>query len=167
MVARRNAVSILTVLIALLATGCEQPAATARHIVPAASGLGDGAPYGYGVVVGQIGRCYGPPAIGQSSPRPPHPAGTVIVLRGSVEWLPAPNGGAYRGPLPTETVTSEWIPEGGTYRFNLPPGPYVLALAPFWIAGVPGVPSFRSGISENVSVVAGQTISQNVPGECW
>jgi hypothetical protein len=79
------------------------------------------------------------------TPPPAHPAGTVVVLRGIVTWVPT--GGAFSLQLPTETVTSESIPAGGEYRFVLPPGSYVIETTePRW--------DYTS-----VSVLAGQTIN--------
>lgn len=69
----------------------------------------------------------------------PHPAGTVVVLRGS----------------PTETaVTSAWVRGGGEFSFFLPPGQYLLVAN-----DESGNPLALVG----VSVAAGQVTRSNVP----
>lgn len=107
----------------------------------------------FGYVVGQLGRCPIRPFLPPGTPTPPsHPAGTVVVLKGSSMWEPATNGGVEL-VLPTQVVTSVAVPENGRYRFRLAPGDYVLA--------TPGsiVPY------ADVSVVAGRTTWQDVPDQ--
>src|ERR1700686_1165999 len=116
----RAALCVLTVATTLLLAACQPSGLTARptQATPSAS-----VPAGFGVVVGQISPCY---LDNRPNPPPPaHPAGTVVVLRGSVTWVPTGAGGVTLH-LPTETVTAESIPAGGQYRFILPPGPYVI-----------------------------------------
>jgi hypothetical protein len=86
-------------------------------------------------------------------------AGTVTVLRGVVSvWIPDPLA---KSALPT--VATQVVPEGGEYRFILPPGPYVLVGddgGTDTINGIPWVPW------TSVSVAAGQTISTDIPPSC-
>jgi hypothetical protein len=101
-------------------------------------------------VVGQITPFYSDTRNLPTQP-PAHPAGTVVVPRGTGTWVPTGAGGVSLH-LPTETVTAESIPAGGQYRFILPPGSYVIEITePRW--------DYTS-----VSVVAGQTINtKDVP----
>ena len=162
MVALRAAFCGLTVLTTLLAGGCQQPGPTARQADSTPSGA-QVAPT-YGVVFGQISPCY---SDFQRTPPPTgHPAGTVVVLRGSIKWIPDGRGGQYLGPFPTDIAASESIPAGGTYRFNLPPGPYVIVLPPYLRGSVPGGPTISFAPYASVSVVAGQETHQDVPAEC-
>jgi len=163
MVVPRAAVCVLTVMTTLLATACQQSGPTARHGATTPSGA-QVAPTGYGIVIGQITPCY---AGYQRTPPPPgHPAGSVVVLRGSIEWIADGRGGQYLGPFPTETVATESISTGGTYRFILAPGPYVIVLPPYSSGSVPGGPTISFAPYASVSVMAGQTTHQDVPGEC-
>jgi|SRR5438132_435464 len=161
MVVPRAALCVLTVVTTLLATACQQSGPTAGQSArPSAVQVAPS----YGLVVGQINRCYGDY---QRTPPPPgHPAGTVVVLRGYIKWTPDGRGGQSLGPFPTETVATESIPTGGTYRFILPPGPYVIVIPPYVNVGsVPGGPTIWLAPYASVSVVAGQTTHQDVPGD--
>jgi hypothetical protein len=163
MTALRTGVCVLTVLTTLLATACQLSGPTARQAASTPSGA-QVAPTGYGLVVGQISHCYGD--FQRTPPPPGHPAGTVVVLRGSVKWIPDGRGGQYLGPFPTETVATESIPAGATYRFILPPGPYVIVLPPYLSGSVPGGPTNSFAPYASVSVVAGRATHQDVPAEC-
>ncbi len=157
MVLPRAALCVLTVLTTLLAAACQQSGPTASstpsgvHVVPAAPGF----------VVGQISPC--PRPLWGTAPPPAHPAGTVVVLRGIIKWISDGRGVQSLGPFPTETVATESIPAGGTYRFTLPPGPYVIVNPPYSIGSVPGGPTISFAPYATVSVVAGQTVRQDVP----
>jgi hypothetical protein len=145
---RLKRVALSTLLLVLLVAACQQPGATARPAQP--TQFSSAIPSGFGVVVGQITPWYGDTR-GLPTQPPAHPAGTVVVLRGTVSWVPTGAGGVSLH-LPTETVTAESIPANGNYRFILPPGPYVIEITePTW--------DYWS-----VSVVAGQTINtKDVP----
>ena len=163
MIVPRAALCVLTVLTTVLAAACQQSGPTARPAASTPSGV-HVAPTGSGLVVGQISPCYGP---FQRTPPPlAHPAGTVVVLRGSIKGIPDGRGGQYLGPFPTETVANESIPAGGTYRFILPPGPYVIVFPPYSTGEVPGGPKISFAPYASVSVVAGLTTHQDVPGVC-
>jgi hypothetical protein len=125
---------------------CAGTSQTARPQLTPSSAI----PAGFGVVVGQITPWYGDTRNLPTQP-PAHPAGTVVVLRGTDSWVPGPAGGVSL-QLPTETVTAESIPAGGQYRFILAPGSYVIETTePLWDY-------------TRVSVVAGQTINtKDVP----
>jgi hypothetical protein len=160
MVLTRSALCVLTVATALLAAACQQSGPTARQAASTPSGV-HVVPTALGLVVGQISPCYGPP---HGTPPPPaHPAGTVVVLRGSIKWISDGRGGQSLGPFPTETVATESIPTDGTYRFMLPPGPYVIVTPPYSSGSVPGGPTISIAPYVSVSVVAGQTKYQDVP----
>jgi hypothetical protein len=160
MVLTRSALCGLTMATALLAAGCQQVGPTARPAAPTPSGV-HVVPTAPGLVVGQISPCSGPPR--RTPPPPAHPAGTVVVLRGSIEWIPDGRGGQSLGPFPTETVATESIPADGTYQFTLPPGPYVIVYPPYSTGSVPGGPTISIAPYASVSVVAGQTKYQDVP----
>jgi len=160
----RAALCVLTVLTTLLAAACQQSGPTARQAASTPSGV-QVVPIGSGLVVGQISPCYGPPP--RTPPSPAHPAGTVVVLRGSIKWIPDGRGGLSLGPFPTETVATESIPAGGTYRFTLPPGPYVIVYPPYSTGWVPGGQKISFAPYAIVSVVTGQATHQDVPGECY
>jgi hypothetical protein len=160
MVLTRSALCVLTVATALLATGCQQVGPTARPAAPTPSTV-PAATAGFGLVLGQISPCEAPPHLGATPPG--HPAGTVVVLRGSVKWIPLAGGGKSLGPFPAETVATESIPAGGTYRFTLPPGPYVIVYPPYSSGSVPGGPTISIAPYASVSVVGGQTKYQDVP----
>jgi hypothetical protein len=163
MIVPRAALCVLTALTTLLAAACQQSGPTARPAASTPSGV-HVAPTGSGLVVGQISPCYGPPL---RTPRPPtHPAGTVVVLRGSINAIPDGRGRRYLGPFPTETAATESIPAGGTYRFTLLPGPYVIVLPPYSTGEVPGGTKISTAPYASVSVVVGQTTHQDVPGVC-
>jgi hypothetical protein len=159
----RAGLYVLTVLTTLLLAACQQSGPTAR---PAQATPSASLPAGLGVVVGQISPCYGMDLRGLPTQPPAHPAGTVVVLRGTVTWVPTGAGGVTLH-LPTETVTSESIPGGGQYRFILPPGPYVIFVpSPGVYVATPGGQMTAVGPYTIVSVVAGQTINtQDVPRE--
>lgn len=125
-------------------------AGTSQTARPAQATPSASVPAGFGVVVGQITPWYGDTRNLPTQP-PAHPAGTVVVLRGTDSWVPTGAGGV-SPKLPTETVTAESIPAGGQYRFILSPGSYVIEVTePFWDYF-------------DVSVVAGQTIdTKDVP----
>jgi hypothetical protein len=160
MVVPRAALCVLTVLTTLLAAACQQSGPTAGQAASTPSGVPVVAT-APGLVVGQISPCSGPPR--RTPPPPAHPAGTVVVLRGSIRWIPDGRGGQSLGPFPTETVATESIPAGGTYRFTLPPGPYVIVTPPYSSGSVLGGPTISIAPYASVSVVAGQTKYQDVP----
>ena len=166
LVVPRAALCLLTVLATLLAAACQQSGPTAGQAASTPSAV-HVVPTSLGLVVGQISPCSGPPR--GTAPPPAHPAGTVVVLRGSIKWIPDGRGGQSLGPFPTETVATEWILAGGTYRFALPPGPYVIANPPYSTGSVPGGPTISIAPYASVSVVAGQTVHQDVPvpEECY
>jgi hypothetical protein len=140
---QRAAFCVLTVATTVLVAACQQSGLIARPAQGTPSALA--VPAGFGVVVGQITPWYGDTRM-LPTPPPAHPAGTVIVLRGTVTWVPTGAGGLSLH-LPTETVTWESIPADGQYRFILPPGSYVIETTePLW--------DYTS-----VSVLAGQTIN--------
>jgi hypothetical protein len=161
MVVPRAALYVLTVATTLLVAACQQSGPTARpaQATPSASVAAS-----FGVVVGQITPCTVDSR--PNPPPPPHPAGTMVVLRGSATWVPVTAGGLTLA-LPTEAITSESIPAGGEYRFILPPGSYVILVPDGTYGFAPGGPMTPGGPYANVSVVAGQTTSQDVPeGPC-
>jgi hypothetical protein len=137
--------------LAVVAMSCQQSEPTAKPAAQVPSPSPSVVPAGYGVVVGGIDPCVGPP------PRtPPRYAwGTVVVLQGSV----TEQSGA--GALPKEMVmvASAAVAEGGEYRFTLLPGPYVLvAHYEQWRSGWPWA---------SVSVMAGQTTLRDIPSPCF
>lgn len=162
MAAPRATFCLSAIALTLLLASCQESSQTAKRPAPTPSVAPTQA--GFGLVVGQISPCIGPPYPGAKPPG--HPAGTVVVLRGSMTWTSDGRGGQYLGPFPTETVATESIPTGGTYRFILPPGPYVIVLPPYSTGSVPGGPTISFAPYASVSVVAGQTTHQDVPGEC-
>jgi hypothetical protein len=87
----------------------------------------------------------------------------VVVLRGTIKWISDGKGAQSLGPFPTETVATESIPAGGTYRFTLPPGQYVIVNPPYSTGSAPGGPPISIAPYASVSVVAGQTVHQDVP----
>jgi hypothetical protein len=149
MVVPRSALCVLTVATTLLVAACQPSGPTARRAQATPS---RSVSAGFGVVIGQISPCYGMD-YRPNPPPPAHPAGTVVVLRGPVTWMPTGAGG-FTLHLPTETVTAESIPADGQFRFILSPGPYVIeTIEPLWWY-------------TSVSVVAGQTINtQDLPLE--
>ena len=158
----RGALCVLAATI-LITTACQQSGSTARLTAPTPSDA-HVAPTGSGLVVGQVSPCYLP---NPRTPLPPkHPAGTVVVLRGTVKWTPDGRGGQYLGPFPMDTVATESVPADGTYRFVLIPGPYVIVLLPWMSGSVPGGPTVSFAPYASVSVAAGQATHQNVPADC-
>ncbi len=143
----RAVLCVVTVGTTLLAAGCQQSGATARLAQPPSS---PAVPAGFGVVVGQITPFYGDTRMLPTQP-PAHPAGTVVVLRGSSLWVSTGTGG-FSLHLPSETVAMASVPAGGQYRFVLPPGPYVIETTePTWDYW-------------DVTVVAGKTVNtKDVP----
>jgi len=117
------------VLVALV--GCQASPTSTLHPSSSAPALG-AIPRGDGLVVGGIGYCSAiyPPNI----KAPYYVAGTVIVLRGTTSFIAGPVAGAPgasgRTVLPTVKVTSQTVLKHREFRFALPPGPYVLAVAP-------------------------------------
>jgi hypothetical protein len=160
MVLSRSALCVLAVATTLIATGCQQLGPTARSAAPTPSTV-PAATAGFGLVLGQISPCEGPPHLGATPPG--HPAGTVVVLRGSIKWIPDGRGGQSLGPFPPETVATDSVPAGGMYRFMLAPGPYVIVHPPYSTGSVPGGPTISIAPYVSVSVVAGQTKYQDVP----
>jgi hypothetical protein len=158
MVVPRATLCILTVATTLLVAACQQSGPTASQAAPTPSAS---VPASFGVVVGQINVCVGMD-YRPSPPPPPHPAGTVVVLRGSATWVPVTAGGLTL-TLPTESITAESIPAGGEYRFILPPGSYVIFVPDGGYGFAPGGPITPTGPYANVSVAAGQTTHQDVP----
>lgn len=143
----------LVVALTVVAMSCQQSEPTAKPAAPAPSPAPSVVPAGYGVVIGGIDPCVGPPV-----PTPPAYAwGTVVVFRGSV--IEQTLAGVQQTVLPTELVASMAVAEGGEYRFALRPGPYVLvAQYEQWKSGWPWM---------SVSVVAGQTTRQDIPSSCF
>lgn len=143
----------LAVALTVVAVSCQQSVATAKPAAPVPSPAPSVVPAGYGVVLGGIDPCVGPP----TRTPPGYAWGTVVVFQGSV--TPAQTGAGVQQPvLPTQQVTSVAVAEGGEYRFALPPGPYVLvAHYEQWQSGWPWA---------SVSVVAGQTTRQDIPTSC-
>jgi len=144
----RATLCVLTVATTLLVAACQQSGPAARsQSAPSSSTM----PTEYGVVVGQIEMCYGDTRL-LATPPPAHPAGTVVVLRGTITWVPDSRGGSSLH-FPTESVTSESIPQDGQFRFVVPPRSYVLVPEPL-------------GMYTSVTVLAGQTINtQDLPVE--
>jgi hypothetical protein len=144
------------VALTVLMVSCQQSGPTAK---PAASAPAQTptpsppvVPVGYGVVIGGIDTCVGPP-----QPPPGYAWGTVVVFRGSVTEQTV--AGVQQSVLPTEMVQSAAVPERGEYRFVLLPGTYVLvAHYEQWQSGWPW---------QSVSVVAGQTTRQDIPSPCF
>ncbi len=120
--------ALLAFVVTILTIACQTSMAPSSRSSPSTES-------GYGVVVGGIDPCFGFPP---PTP-PPYQAGTVDVLRGS------------------DKVASEEVPDGGTYRFTLQAGNYVLASR-----DVARGPASRIGIS----VVAGQMLPADIPSPC-
>lgn len=55
---------------------------------------------------------------------------TVTVLKGIVRWGSNPGPASSIDVLPTTVVAQESVPAGGTDRFDIEPGRYVLLAAP-------------------------------------
>lgn len=134
----------------LLAAGCEQAPAV-RTGPPAVSPT---IPKGEGLVVGGIDACFGVPP----KRNPGFVAGTVTVLRGKVKTVPV-SSGITKVVLPTDRVASTSVSTHHRYRFDLPPGDYVLRAK-------------YSGITSNiepwvrVNVAAGRVTRRDIPNEC-
>ena len=111
---------------------------------------------GTGIVTGHLAACFG---IRPASGRPIAP-GTVVVLRGHITWKPVAPGTwmiVYpKGPA----VASQHIADNydQTFRFALPPGPYVLA----------GRYDHGSGYGtfREVTVTAGANLRADLPNLC-
>lgn len=146
---------VLAVTMVAILSNCQTSGPTSEHANPTHSE--PVARSDFGLVVGEVGRCGVPP--GMTRP-PAHPAGTVVVFRGSSAWIPAPGGGSMLS-LPTEAVASAWVPGAVEYQFSLLPGPYVLGV---WYGAATTSPQSPQVYPyANVSVVAGRTIRQDVP----
>jgi hypothetical protein len=156
----RPAFCVLIVATTLFVAACQQsgPIARPAQAPPSASAV----PASFGLVVGQINACVGMD-YRPNPPPPPHPAGKVVVLRGTATWVPN-TAGVFSLTLPTESITAESIPAGGEYRFKLPPGSYVIFVpSPGVYAIAPDGRETPVGPYANVSVAAGQTTRQDVP----
>lgn len=151
----------LAVAVAVFTVSCQPSEPTAKPATPVPSPSPPVVPAGYGVVVGGIDPCVGPP----TRTPPQYAWGTVLVLQGPV--TEQPGAGVQQPVLPTEPViptemvlvASAAVAEGGKYRFTLPPGQYVLAAQyKQWQTGWPWV---------SVPVVAGQITRQDIPSPCF
>jgi hypothetical protein len=142
------AVAVAAVLIGRVTIGSHR-AAQARPR-PAALAAGTG------IVTGHLAACFG---IRTANGRPIAP-GTVVVLRGHITWKPIAAGTwmiVYpKGPA----VASQHISDNydQTFRFALPPGPYVLA----------GQYDHGSGYGtfREVTVTAGASLRADLPNLC-
>lgn len=134
----------------LLAAGCEQAPAVRTRPPPGPPII----PTGEGLVVGGIDACFGVPP----KRNPGFVAGTVTVLRGKVKAVPV-SSGITKVVLPTDRVASTRVSTHHRYRFDLPPGEYVLQAR---------YSGFRSNIEPwvRINVAAGRLTHQDIPNEC-
>jgi hypothetical protein len=111
---------------------------------------------GTGIVTGHLAACFG---IRTANGRPVAP-GTVVVLRGHITWKPIAAGTwmiVYpKGPAAASQHISDNYDQ--TFRFALPPGPYVLA----------GQYDHGSGYGtfREVTVTAGANLRVDLPNLC-
>jgi len=105
----RVVLMVLALLVACLQAGNSVAMASPLHV------LG-----GEGVVIGHIDRYSGLPLPGG----PEYSAGIVTVLRGQITWISQGHGN--RKPVfPRRVAGKARVTTYGSYRFVLPPGPYV------------------------------------------
>jgi hypothetical protein len=105
-----------------------------------------------GVVTGFINPCVGIRPRGMQFP---YAEGTVIALRGVTRLEPIPGG--HKEILPTARVGRQHVDNDTPYRFELPPGRYVMA----WNYGRDLVPK----VGMNVTIQPGKTVRLNL-GAC-
>lgn len=112
-------------------------------------------PAGEGVVLGGIDFCSGLPTTMVKNPG--FVAGTVTVWRGTMSFVPQPDG-VTKYVLPTEWAASQTVPKHQEYRFVLAPGQYILV----------GSYTGHSNITPLVAVVVrlGKATRRNIPNEC-
>ncbi len=142
------AVAVTAVLIGRVTIGSHRAAqARPRPAAPVA---------GTGIVTGHLAACFGIPPTNGRRITP----GTVVALRGHITWKPTAPGTwmiVYpKGPA----VASQHISDNydQTFRFALPPGPYVLA----------GQYDHGSGYGtfREVTVAAGASLRADLPNLC-
>jgi hypothetical protein len=107
----------------LILTACQGHPSARPHQSQAATPT---IPTGDGVAVGGIYACGG---VLTSKNVHGFVSGKVIVLRGTITSTQEA-GGIMHFTLPTAKVTSQWVSKHEEYRLALPPGPYVLVVAP-------------------------------------
>jgi len=61
-----------------------------------------------------------------AGPGPQYAAGTVTVLKGTVQWH-STGRGASQAVFPTDRINGQSVGIDGIYQFQLDPGTYVLA----------------------------------------
>ncbi|HXL91374.1 MAG TPA: hypothetical protein VN969_20710 [Streptosporangiaceae bacterium] len=110
-----------------------------------------------GIVTGHLPACFGmPPPANEPAPVDP---GTVVVLRGSITTRPDGPGISQlllpKGPVLAHQYISNNYRQ--VFRFELPPGHYVLAGS----YGGPGYSAFR-----DATVTAGKVIVVDLPAAC-
>lgn len=141
--------AIAGVTVAAVIATAAQPA-VASHA--AAASPATPIPGGYGAIVGGIAPCEGIVVPGG----PTYAAGTVTVFRGHETWR-STGPGTSVVVFPHSVAARVTVGVNSTYRFVLPPGPYVLSA--HYLTG--NVESFIGA-----SVVAGVTQNVNIPNEC-
>ncbi|MHB1624577.1 MAG: hypothetical protein ACYCTZ_06805 [Candidatus Dormibacteria bacterium] len=131
--------------------GCQASPASTPH--PSSSVIAPiTIPNGEGLVVGGIDLCagvYPPKTTG-------FVAGTVVVLPGTVSYVPESGGGS-KTVFPTTRLESQTTAKHEMYRIALPPGPYVLTVEP------------RGGNViqwTSIVILAGKVVKQNIPNSC-
>jgi hypothetical protein len=155
---RRRMAAALIALAALAAAGVLiGRAVISSHTAARPGSRPDLAAADTGIVTGHLAACFGIPP--STKPWPSTP-GTVVVLRGRVTWK-ADGPGAWRLVYPKgPVVASEHISNNydQTFRFVLPPGPYVIT---GHYDTEPGYGPFGQ-----VTVTAGAVIQVNLPNDC-
>lgn len=135
-------VAILTVALA----GCQGQQPSRPHPSPSAAPV----PVGDGIVVGGIYACGG---VLTSKNVQGFVSGKVIVLRGTITSTQEA-GGITHLTLPTVEVAGQMVSNHEEYRLALPPGPYVLVVAPF----IHGASLYQA----SVLIRAGEVVRKNL-----
>lgn len=136
---------VLAILMIAL-VGCQVRQPSRPHHSPSAAAV----PVGDGIVVGGIYACGG---VLTSKTVHGFVSGKVIVLRGTITSTQEA-GGITHFTLPTAKVTSQWVSKHEEYRLALPPGPYVLVVAPS--------PHGAALYQASVLVRAGEVVRKNL-----
>jgi hypothetical protein len=153
---RRVTLAVIIVLVTALAgVLIARVAAGTRHVAQARSRAGLLVTRS-GIVTGQLPACFGMPPAKGTAPVDP---GTVVVLRGSITTRPDGPGISQlllpKGPVLAHQYISNNYRQ--VFRFELPPGHYVLAGS----YGGPGYSAFR-----DATVTAGKVIVVDLPAAC-
>ena len=89
-------------------------------------------------------------------PEESHAAGTLRVLEGDVTWVAGTGGVALVDVLPKTVVAAETVPLGGSFRFDLDPGRYILVAS--------GEGNWSSSVG--VTLGPGEDLRVDIPNDC-